>query len=318
MSTSDSCLRARVSAVSTLLLLISLCCRAQAPPLAELISTRTSDGVLLHGLHYRPSSASRSVVVHIPGGAGAFFSVQDMSPMASALTTSGVHFLSMNTRTAGGLGMSGMMYARFEDYEHDVAAAVAYAKSQGLQDIILLGHSLGSARVMYYLAQGGDPAVKGVILSGAIASPYLEAQMRWDARQRAAFDAFLAQQRERIAGGRGRELAAYEWAPGRMIELSAASWVSIFGNLSDSNASTVKFAQRVKLPVLLVHGTADRTAIPRNAEEIYAALANSPAREIIWIDGADHLFSGHVAEFAEAVTHWAAKVLVQTLPESGA
>ena len=292
-------------------LLTALASKAECAPQAELLSISTSDGVLLHGLLYSASKRSNRVVIHIPGGPGAFYSVQDMAPMATALNRTGWHFLSMNTRTAGS-GFESLAYAHFEDYRQDVAAAIELARDRGLTDVVLLGHSLGTARVAYYLAGRTDPSasrahLRGVVLGGSILSPYLEAQMRWSPEQRAQFDAFLARQREQIAANKPRVLDSYPWAPGRNIELSAAAWVSVFGNPQDSNASTVKFASAFDVPVLLVHGTEDKTALPENARQLYAALEGSPSRELVWIDGGDHLFRGHESQYAKAVTTWLAR-----------
>lgn len=300
--------RVRRSSLLSLVLLACTAMHAGAAPLAELIGTKTEDGVLLNGLHYRPNVPSQTVVIHIPGGPGAFYGMQDMNPMAAALTANGYHFLSMNTRTAGAGGFATMAHAKFEDYRHDVAAAVAYGRQQGLTEIVLLGHSLGAARVVYYLAQAREPGVRGIVLSGAITSPYLEAQMRWNAAQRAAFDKFVEEQRERVRAGRSNELASYEWGPGRNVELSAASWLSIFGPPSDSNASTIKFADSITVPVLLVHGDKDTTALPENARQVYAALTKAPSRELVWINGGTHLFPGEEAAFAQAVVDWLKRV----------
>jgi dipeptidyl aminopeptidase/acylaminoacyl peptidase len=70
-----------------------------AAPLAELVAMRTTDGLLLHGLHYRPDRPSTTVVIHVPGGPGAFYSIQDMAPVASELTANGYHFLSVTSST---------------------------------------------------------------------------------------------------------------------------------------------------------------------------------------------------------------------------
>ena len=148
-----------------------------AAPLAELISMRTDDKVLLHGLHYSPATASRSAVIHVPGGPGAFYSIQDVAPLAEALTRNGYHFFSVNLRTAG---TNGMLYARFEDSQPDIAAMVRFAKEKGCDQIVFLAVSLSAARAFHYLSQTREPAVKAVVLAGAVSSPYLEAQLRWN------------------------------------------------------------------------------------------------------------------------------------------
>lgn len=289
---------------------VALCALASMPrsaaaaPLAELVSVTTEDKVLLHGLYYAPLHASRIAVVHLPGGPGAFYSAQDMGPLAESLTRRGYQFLSINLRTAGA---NGLLYSKFDDYQRDIAAAMRLATSRGASEVILLAHSLSSARAFYYVARTHDPLVKGLVVSGAITSPYEEAQMRFDDAKRADYDRFLATQRELVKTGQGRQLASYEWGPGRILELSAGTWVDLFGSPTDSNASTVKFASEITLPVLIVHGTKDPTALPANAERILAALTHCPKKDLVWIDGADHLFTAHAGVYAERVSAWIAE-----------
>lgn len=289
--------------------LLSLCLAsapvAAAAPRAELVGTTTSDGVPLFGLHYRPAAPSKTGVIHIPGGPGAFYSPQDMAPLAAALMAKGFHFLAFNLRTAG---TNGMYYAKSADYPLDLAAIVRYAREQSVDNVILLGHSLSSTRVFYYLSQVEEPAVKAVIVSGGITSPYLESQMRWNDEEKARYEAFLGQRRAEVREGRGRALSAYPWGgPQRVFEFSASTWVDVFGNPEESNSSTVKFGRYVKLPVLVVHGRKDTTALPRNAEEIMASLTQSPDKELVWIDEGNHLFIGSAERYAEVVSGWVAR-----------
>lgn len=263
---------------------------------------RTSDGVLLHGLHYRPQQPSATVVIHVPGGPGAFYSIQDMAPVAAALTENGYHFLSVNTRTAGA---NGMMYARFEDYRLDLEAAVQLALGRGLTGIVLLGQSLGTARAVYYQAKTGQPAVEALVLTAPIPSPYLEAQARWNEAQRAAYGAFLEEQRAAVAAGEGRRLASYAWwGNDRILEVSAATWVNLFGTPAESDASTVEFAPGIELPVLVVYGTEDETVSPELAADVLAGFTSAPVRDLRAIEGANHVFIGFEEQLADAVTGW--------------
>lgn len=283
---------------------------AGEPPLAELVAMSTSDGMLLHGLHYRPQAASATVVIHVPGGPGAFYSVQDMAPVAAALTASGYHFLSTNTRTAGA---NGMMFARFEDYALDLEAAVRLAQKRGLSEIVLLGQSLGSSRAAYYLSKAPRPEVKALVLTAPIPSPYLEAQARWDEGERAAYAAFLAEQRSAVDSGRGRSLASYAWwGNERILEVSAATWVSLFGTPEESQASTVRYAPGIKLPVLVVYGTEDETVSPAVARQVLDAFAASPVRDLAAVEGANHVFIGFEQQLARVVTEW----LLRNVPPS--
>ncbi len=277
---------------------------AQTVPLAELVSVMTEDQVLLHGLHYKARGNSKAVVIYIPGGTGAFYARHNTAALAESLIQNGYHFLSMNMRTAG---VNGWMFIKFEDYLKDVEAAVRFAKNKGLSEIILLGRSLGAPRVVYYLTQSRDTSIKALILTAAIKSPYLEAQMRWNEAERAQFDEFLKKQRAKVAAGQGREISTYPWFAGRNLLVSAATWVNTFGTLQESNASTVKFTRDVKVPVLIIHGKKDTVALPPNADQIYASLTSSPKKDLVWIEGAGHPFVGYEEEYAQAITDWIKK-----------
>jgi pimeloyl-ACP methyl ester carboxylesterase len=270
-------------------------------PKAELVSVMTDDKV---PLFYTPAEETAYAVLHIPGGPGAFYSAQDMGPLAARLNRDHYAFLTMNMRTAGN-----MEYARFEDYLLDVGAAIRLAHERGFSHLILLGHSLGSARAVYYLAKTQDPSVKGLVLSGVITSPYLEAQMRWNSAERARYDVFLDKQRARMRAGQGRQLDSYPWSGGRNLEMSAATWVDVFGTPAESNASTIKFADSIHVPVLIVHGSRDEAAKEENARQLRAALKSSPAVQLVIVPGANHLFIGQATEYADIVAPWVAHTM---------
>ena len=275
-------------------------------PLAELVSFTTDDGVQLHGLLYHSQSDSGSVVIHVSGGPGSFYGTQDMAPLAEKLTENGLSLLSINMRTAGA---NGMFYANFEDYRRDVGGAVEFSKNHGMRNIFLLGHSLGSTRVVYYVYRASDQNVKGIILSGAVTSPYQALVEKWNAQQKEAFDEFLAEQRNLIKAGRGKSLSSYPVDAGIELIHSASTWVDIFGHPEESNASTVKFADEITVPVLLIHGTDDPIAPPTNAHEIRDAMVNSPAAELIIVKGADHVFTQHAEQYSKIVSNWLQKQL---------
>lgn len=47
-----------------------------------------------------------------------------------------------------------------------IDAALNYLKAQGAEDIILVGHSLGSLMTSYYLSKAGDASIKGFVAIG--------------------------------------------------------------------------------------------------------------------------------------------------------
>ena len=56
---------------------------------------------------------------------------------------------------------------------------------------------------------------------------------------------------------------------------------------------------RAGKPVFLIHGERDHLCPVKAAQRLYGTLAEP--RELVVIDGADHLFDGHVSEVADAI-----------------
>jgi alpha-beta hydrolase superfamily lysophospholipase len=228
-------------------------------------------------------------------------------PLARRLTESGYALLIVNMRTAG---LQGMLFARFADYAKDIAAAMREAKARGFDRVILLGTSLGGPRIINYWTRTKDPAVQALVFHASIMSPYLEAQIRFDATKRAEFDAFLVTCRARAKKGCGEEILTYrEWFPGRDMTMAARTFVEVFGTLEESDASTVKFGAQVTIPAAVIHGTQDAQALPPNGQAIYDSLTSAPKRELIWVEGAGHFLTpGPIAEdYARAISGWVSK-----------
>jgi len=285
---------------------------AQAAPLAEYVSYMTEDKVLLNALLWLPPGGTKTVVIYVPGMTGGFSGVHEINPAAEGLTSKGYAFLAVNMRTAG---LHGMLFARFEDYVKDIDAAIRFAKSRGLTEVVLYGVSLGGPRIMYYWAQTRDPSVRALVFMGCIKSPYLEAQLRWNESERARYDAFLQGARDRVAQGKGNDVLTYtDWFPKFSVTLSAQTFVNIFGTLAESNASTVKFGPQITIPALIIHGLKDEIALPPNGQAIYDSLTASPRREIVWVEGAGHyLIKGVVADkYAEALATWVPRFVQPT------
>lgn len=295
--------------VSVVIAALCLSSAVKAAPLAEFVSYRAGDRQILNALLYSPGALTRTVVIVVPGGTGGIGGPHDYTPLAEKLTVRGYALLLANMRTAGA---HGWLFGRFEDSEADVAAAIEFAKSRGLDQIVLFGMSLGGPRIMYYWSRTKDPAVKAMGFLASVTSPYLEVQVRFDEAKRAAFDAFLQEARQLVKAGKGRQTITFaDWFPGVSFTLSAASYLSFFGNPEESNANSLKFADQLTLAAVVIHGTDDTIVLPPVAREMYDGLTATPRRDMVWIKGAGHMIAaGPIAEnYAAAVVDWVADVV---------
>jgi alpha-beta hydrolase superfamily lysophospholipase len=294
---------------SVLAATLILSASASAAPLAEFVSYRAGDERILNALLYLPEQATRSVVLMVPGGTGGVGGLNDYTPLAEKLNEQGYALLLANMRTAGS---NGWLYGRFEDSELDVGAAVAFAKSRQLDRIVLFGHSLGGPRIMYYWSRTKDPSVKAMGFLASVTSPYLEIQVRFDKARRADFDAFLQEARDLVKAGNGRQTMTFpNWFPGVSFTLSAESYLSYFGTPEESNANSLKFANQMDLPAVVIHGKEDKIVLPPVAETMYEGLTAAASRKMVWIEDAGHrIIAGPIAErYAQAVADWVTDVV---------
>lgn len=278
----------------------------------DLILIQAEDKVALNALLWEPEKAGDSVVVMVPGGTTglALFPPHDYSPLAAGLTERGYAFLLGNMRAS-----YNNPYAEYSDAVKDIAAFVAYAKSKGYARIAILGISLGGCRVAQYAAERNDPAVKAVGFMASIPSPYLEFQVRSSEAEKRRLEDTLGHARELVAQGKGQEAVQYEnWFPGGLSVMGTAkSLISFFGAPSDPSApSSVKYAPKIKVPALVIHGDKDELALPPNAQAIYDSLTASPQRDLVWVKGASHyLTPGPLAQsYARLTVEW----LVRNFP----
>ncbi|OGT83387.1 MAG: hypothetical protein A3G96_05475 [Gammaproteobacteria bacterium RIFCSPLOWO2_12_FULL_52_10] len=289
-----------------------------AAPLGEFINYKSADGANLNALLYLPKQPGSSVVILIPGGTGGFIDgFHDYNPLAEQLTAKGYAFLLANMRTAG---THGWFYDRFETAEQDVGAAVGIAKSRGLNQIILVGVSLGGPRAVYYMTRTRDPSIKAIVFLASITSPYLEVRVRLDATQRAAFDAVLEHARNLVSQEKGYEPICFIYfgnvgecsAPGSGVTLSAGSFISYFGTPEESNAVSIKYTGQVTVPAAVIHSANDELARPPVAKEIYDSLTATVRRDLIWIEEKEvshYLTPGQPATiYAKAVVDWISTV----------
>jgi dipeptidyl aminopeptidase/acylaminoacyl peptidase len=292
-----------------LALALSFSSAALATPLAEFVAYKAEDGQILNALLYLPKRPTRTAVIMVPGGTGGIGGRHDYTPLAEKLNAKGYALLVVNMRTAGS---NGWLYGRFEDSELDVGAAVEFAKSRNLDQVVLFGSSLGGPRIMYYWAQTKDPVVEAMGFLASVTSPYLEVQVRFDKDKRDAFDDFLQEARNLVKDGKGRQpITLPDWFPGASFTLSAESYLSYFGTPEESNANSLKFADQLNLPAVVIHGEEDNIVLPPVAETMYDSLTAAASREMIWIEAAGHyITAGPIAEsYAEAVVDWVTVVI---------
>ncbi|MBC8431129.1 MAG: alpha/beta fold hydrolase [Desulfobacterales bacterium] len=267
----------------------------------ELVQLTTADGVKLTGVVRRPSSSRyQAGIVLIHGYSGNFYS-SVMQFLPEALTDSGFCTLAVNMRDHDRVPKKNL----FEENRHDIAAAVDEMQRRGYSPIFLYGHSMGTNRVLYYQAATEDPRIAGMILTGPPGNLY-----EWNVRifgQDAAAQ-LLRRAQELKTAGKGNEWMLINLGPLGKTLYTADHLVSLRG--PETFSDPYKNIGRISLPVLIVHGLADRLADPVVADRLSSHAGAGSKVKVVKIAGAGHGFHGHQQNLVDQVHNW----LLEKLP----
>lgn len=135
----------------------------------------TTDGLKLPMVHFE-SSEKDICVICIHGMCGTIIDNYFATVWGKLLAEKGIGFIYEHNRghsiendivmRDGSFKRCGCMYEIFEDSIYDIDLAIATAKKKGYKRIILLGHSYGCNKVIYYYYKK-HPDILGIVLASA-------------------------------------------------------------------------------------------------------------------------------------------------------
>ena len=209
----------------------------------------TADNIELHARHWHHARTPRATVV-IAHGFTASTESADLVALAEALHQ---HDLDITTYDARGHGRSGGLCTLGDLEQHDVAAAVAHARTRSPR-VVLVGASMGAIAVLRYAAT--DDRVAGLV---TVSCP---AQWRLPRNARAVFAALLTRT-----------------SPGRRV---AAKYLGVSIAPRWTNPEPpVSLARRLRVPFAIVHGDRDSFIPLRAARELYDAAPEPKHLEVV-------------------------------------
>lgn len=266
----------------------------------ELLHLTTADRVETAGVAHAPAGRPARAGVALVHGYGSNFYSGSTGHLARGLAERGFTTLAVNMRDHDG----GPKTSLFEENRWDEQAAVDELARRVAGPLAIVGSSLGTNRVLYYVAETGDPRVRAVVLLAGPGNAF-EWNVRQFGRERATRT--LEEARRLQAEGRGRELMLVDLGPLGKALYSADHLVSLRG--PQTRSDPYRNIARVTVPVLLVYATADRLVDLEVGRRLKAAATRAPRVDLIEIAGADHSFSRHRDELAAAVERWLGEVL---------
>jgi pimeloyl-ACP methyl ester carboxylesterase len=287
----------------------------------QFIQFKTSDGLVLPGLYYKTDKAKKIVIfVHGLGSSSTFYNNERDITVAGELAKHDVSFLSFNNRGADGFkrvyfdGIEdkqhiGYVFEKIADSIQDIDAAVEYAKSQGYDDIILMGHSTGANKVVLYNYYKPQNDVSKYILMGGGD----DTGLHYEEFGHQKFDELLKKSYEMERDGHGEDIAT-EVLPFIISYKSLFDMLNPDGDynifpfyevLHEMRFSTKKLFQEylsIKKPTLVIYGAEDKYCWGDVSGIVEILKKYQPGFRYEIIDGADHGFNGKEDELAKQIT----------------
>lgn len=256
----------------------------------------TRDGLRL--FHKDWGSGSPIVFVHAWAMSSDFWEYQ-MAPLAMQ----GFRCLAFDRRGNGRSEDNGRGYD-LDTLSDDLACLI---EQFDLDDVTLVGHSLGASEVVRYMARHGTGRVKRAVLVAGGTPPLVKSADNPDGLDRAMFDAV----RDALLADRGKWLrdnaapfftpetsaAMQDWTMAMMMQASLLAMVETV-DLS-STTDLRRDLARIDVPVLVIHGTADQSIPYAFGRRTLDHLADG---RMITYEGAPHgLLVTHAARLRDDI-----------------
>ncbi|ABX04219.1 MAG TPA: DUF1749 domain-containing protein [Herpetosiphon sp.] len=276
----------------------------------ELIFTHSEDGVGLAGVIFQLRSRSHEglVCIWIHGNFGRFYNIASVT-IGRNLGLANYPMISANTRghditnliwKAGKAVAGGSSRELLTESPYDIGGWINFASANGFQRVVLIGHSLGAAKLIYYQAQRHDPRVVGLVL----ASPGVRSQVSSEQLE-------LAQ--AMVDRGQGDDLLPPAHGAAIWNRLSAASLLNRHATLPliYSDAHEQSYLSQLACPILAFYGAREAQAGTGSDTEL-ALLKQwcraSPRVDTQIIAHADHGYAGCEPAIAQVIAQWISSI----------
>jgi pimeloyl-ACP methyl ester carboxylesterase len=256
--------------------------------------------VRLDGILYRPAGKPSTMGLMLVHGYGGHFYGAYFPYLGRAAAQQGMTVLALNMRDNG----AGPKTSDFTDNRNDIAAGVEHLHSLGASKVVLLGQSMGTNRVLYYQAASDDPSIAGTVLASGPGN--LFQWNVWQFGQKKAQESVNEALRMQ-AEGHVRDLMLVDLGPLGKALYTPRYLLSLRG--PNAKSDPYQNIQKVKNPILIVQGRADKLIEPDIAERLRKAAGNNSKVEVSYVEGADHGFRLQQPELADRVLNWIKSVV---------
>jgi pimeloyl-ACP methyl ester carboxylesterase len=282
---------------------------------AFVVEILTPKKIRLNGLWMGPAKPKRAYII-IHGLMSSAFSRLDL---AEELVDKNTAVMTFNNRGHDAVAsvtqiigrkkkriLAGCAHEVFTECVDDVQGAVNFARREGAKEIIIVGHSTGCQKAVYWAHKTKGRGVKGLILLAPV-SDYAGAIKK---HGKAKIERLVNIARSMIRDGRPNELIPKEfWSEEpndarRFVSLYTPESIeqSIFPYFDESRSP--KMLRNIRIPMLTIFAGADEYADrPSRSLEAWFAGANGLITTAS-ITGATHSFTKKSSNLGRLITKW--------------
>lgn len=169
----------------------------------------------------------------------------------------------------------------------EIGAWLDWAKAQGAEQVVLLGHSRGGNQTAWFAAEHEMPAVVAVVLIAPQLWSEEYARASYNKRFGHDLDSVLAQAQDLVGQGRGDAvLENVDFIYCEDTDVTAEAFVNYYA--SDPRMDTASLIPKIDKPVLVFAGTEDQ--VVKGVASAMQPLVESGQVELEVIEGAGHMF----------------------------
>ena len=285
------------------------------------IQIQTPKGFLLNGLLFG-AEKPKTVYIYVHGLGSSMFSQTELLQKLVDKNSSALTFSNRGYGVVNNIWqiisknpikykkhVIGMAHEVFTDCIDDIEGAVKFVSDLGVKNIILVGHSTGCQKSIYYLAKKTAPLVQGVILLAPM-SDFADTFKYTDKKiyNKAIFDA-----KKLVKDGKQHELLPFSIWPD-MID--AQRFLSLFTPDSIEEIFSYASGQR---PVLLIKNKKPILVILAEKDEFsdrpifgifnwFQSTLQNKKYQLNMIEGSAHRFQGYSDILKKIIKDWVSKL----------
>jgi pimeloyl-ACP methyl ester carboxylesterase len=288
-------------------LLTALLLLAAAPLAAEEVKTRHRGTTLNGNLELAPDKGLEDGVILIVHGLLAHNRLELITALQRdfkkrRLSTLAIN-LSLGVDDRHGMFDCGRLHVhRPADALDEIDAWIDWLKTNGVTDIVLLGHSQGGAQVALYAAERREPAVGAVVLLAPATFDAERVAAAYEQRFGAPLAPLLARAEALLREGRGETpMDSIGFLSCTNATATASSIVGWYAPSPLRNTPTL--LPRIRQRTLVVAAGAD-TVVPDLTQQL-GGLPPQRNLTVEAVDGADHFFLDlHADDAVDKIADW--------------